>query len=173
MAGVWERLIRSAKSIIRGLLENETQKLLSDESLYTLLCEVECIMNDRPITSNQHSLDDALALTPSMLLTFRRRCLPLPDDDFDPKELYSRRWWRRIQHLASLFWKRWTHEYVPTLLARSKWHSTRPEIKKNDIVLVADVNLPRGEWPLGRVTDLIASSDGLVRTSKFKSVEKT
>ena len=40
----------------------------------------------------------------------------------------------------------------------------RPEIKKNDIVLVADVNLPRGEWPLGRVTDLIASSDGLVRT---------
>ena len=82
MVGVWERLIRSAKSIIRGLLENEIQKLLSDESLYTLLCEVECIMNDRPITSNPHGLDDALALTPSMLLTFRRRCLPLPDDDF-------------------------------------------------------------------------------------------
>ena len=117
--------------------------------------------------------------TPTAWMThwlLRPRCFSLfVDDDYLCQMMmtltrrnYSRRWWRRIQHLASLFWKRWTHEYVPTLLARSRWHSTRPEIKKNDIVLVADINLPRGEWPLGRVTDLIASSDGLVRTVKVQ-----
>ena len=42
----------------------------------------------------------------------------------------------------------------------------KPTIKVNDIVLVDDVNLPRGEWPLGRITKLKPSSDDQVRTVK-------
>ena len=165
MAGVWERLVRSTKSILRALLEKETKKLLTDEGIYTLLCEVEHILNDRPITSNATGLDDAPALTPNMLLTFQRRTTPALDD-YDPREGYAQRWWRHIQHLSAVFWRRFTAEYVPTLITRSKWMRPKPTIKVDDVVLVADINLPRGEWPLGRITELKPSSDGQVRTVK-------
>ena len=85
MAGVWERLVRSTKTILRRLLENETKKLLTDEGLYTLLCEVEFVLNDRPISTNPSGLDDAPALTPNMLLTFQRRTLPALNN-YDPRE---------------------------------------------------------------------------------------
>ena len=87
--------MRSTKSILRALLEKETKKLLTDEGIYTLLCEVEHILNDRPITSNATGLDDALALTPNMLLTFQRRTTPAIHD-YDPQEGYAERWWRHI-----------------------------------------------------------------------------
>ena len=45
--GVWERLIRSTKKILRSLVG---QRELNDESPRTFLVEVEEIMNDRPIT---------------------------------------------------------------------------------------------------------------------------
>ena len=72
MAGVVKRLVRSVKTKLRGILENETKKLLSAEGLYTLLCEVECILNDRPFSMNPTGLDNASALNPNMLLKFRR-----------------------------------------------------------------------------------------------------
>ena len=165
MAGAWERLMRSTKSILLALLETETKKLLTDEGIYTLLCEVEHILNDRPITSNANGLDDAPALTPNMLLTFQRRTTPTLED-YDPREAYATRWWRHIQHLSTVFWRRFTAEYIPTLINRTKWMRPKPTIKVNDIVLVADVNLPRGEWPLGRITELKPSSDDQVRTVK-------
>ena len=173
MAGAWERLIRSTKTIMRGLLEKETKKLLSDEGLYTLLCEIERIMNDRPLTANPTGIDDAPALTPSMLLTFRRRTFPL-SDELDPRELYSKRWWRHVQHLSSVFWRRWKAEYIPSLLNRQKWNRPKEDLKKDDIVLIADVNTPRGEWPLGRITELLPGADGHVRTVKvlFNGSEK-
>ena len=171
MAGVWERLVRSVKMVLRGLLENETKKLLTDEGLYSLLCEVEFILNDRPISSNPTGLDDAPALTPNMLLTFQRRVITRILH-YDPKEAYSKRWWRHIQNLASVFWRRFLYEYIPTLQLRTKWKKLQPSINVGDIVLVSDVNLPRGEWPLGRITEVQPSSDGQVRTVKVFTAGK-
>ena len=49
MGGVWERQIRSARSILGALLKQHGESLI-DESLRTLLVEVEGIINSRPIT---------------------------------------------------------------------------------------------------------------------------
>ena len=49
MGGVWEWQIRSARSILAALLKQQGQSL-NDESLRTLLVEVEWIINLRPIT---------------------------------------------------------------------------------------------------------------------------
>ena len=141
MAGVWERLVCSVKMVLRGLLENETKKLLTNEGLYSLLREVEFILNDRPISSNPTGLDEAPALTPSMLLTFQRRT-STKFENYDPKEAYSQRWWRHIQHLASVIWRRFLNEYIPSLQLRTKWKKLQPSINVGDIVLVSDVNLP-------------------------------
>ena len=164
MAGVWERLIRSTKNILRALLIGESSRLVTDETLSTLLCEVEAIMNDRPLTPNPTSLEDAPALTPSMLLTYQRRPVLSPNL-FDPTDVYSKRWWRQAQHLANVFWRRWIAEYIPTLQLRQKWTHDRPPLKVDDIVLVSEEPAPRGDWPLGRVIDVKLGSDGRPRSA--------
>ena len=88
-----------------------------------------------------------------MLLTFTRRPAT-PLGLFDENDVYSKRWWRRAQHIADVFWKRWLVEYVPTLQPRSKWTREQPSLKKDDIVLVADENSSRCDWPLGRIMEV-------------------
>ena len=163
MAGVWERLIRSTKTLLRTLVNDSSSRLLTDESLTTLLAEVEAILNDRPLTPNPSSVDDAPALTPNMLLTFQRRPA-VPPGTFSPNDQYSRRWWRQAQHLANVFWKRWVAEYLPTLQLRQKWTHQQPELRIDDIVLVCEENTTRGDWPLGRVIELIKGGDNLARS---------
>ena len=161
MAGAWERLIRSTKSILRALLKTETKKLITDEGIYTLLCEVEHILNDRPITSNANGLDDAPALTPNMLLTFQRRTTPTLED-YDPREAYATMWWRHIQHLSTVFWRRFTAEYI------------RPTTVRNGCVLNLRSKsmtlcwLPMSTYRVvnGRLEELKPSSDDQVRTVK-------
>jgi len=46
MGGIWERVIRSVKILFALLSEQR----LTDESLETLLAEVEYILNSRPLT---------------------------------------------------------------------------------------------------------------------------
>ena len=163
MGDVWERLIRSTKTLLRTLVNDSSSKLLTDESLTTLLAEVEAILNDRPLTANPSSVDDAPALTPNMLLTFQRRPTT-PPGTFSSDDQYSRRWWRQAQHLANVFWKRWIHEYLPTLQLRQKWTHQRPELRVDDLVLVCEENTSRGDWPLGRVVELIKGRDDLARS---------
>ena len=63
--GVWERCIRTARKILQALLQMQT---IDDESLSTLLCEVESIMNGRPLTTVSTDQRDLEALTPNHLL---------------------------------------------------------------------------------------------------------
>ena len=57
MGGVWKRQIGSARSILAALLKQQGESL-NDQSLRTLLVEVEEIINSRPITCN--NIGDAL-----------------------------------------------------------------------------------------------------------------
>ena len=42
------------------------------------------------------------------------------------------------------------------------------DLKKNDIVLVQEPNLPRGQWPLGRITETYPRTDGHTRVAKIQ-----
>ena len=49
-------------------------------------------------------------------------------------------------------------------MIRQKWHLSRRNVRKGDIVLVQDSNQIRGKWKLGRVTEAEPSlRDGFVR----------
>ena len=44
----------------------------------------------------------------------------------------------------------------------------RPNLGVDDVVLVADLDCPRSQWPLGRIVEVYPSDDGLVRKVSVK-----
>ena len=84
--GAWERQIRSVRNIMAALMKQHGHSL-DGESLQTLLCEVEAVVNSRPLTTE--SLSDPLSplpLTQSTLLTGKTKLILPP-----PREVSKRR----------------------------------------------------------------------------------
>ena len=164
MGGVWERQVRSIRSILNGLLH---QQRTNDEGLATLMCTVEGIVNGRPITKLSEDPRDALPLTPNHLLLLRSG-QSLPPGHFTTNDLYKRRW-RQVQYLADVFWTRWLKEYLPLLQHRQKWLHPKRNLQVGDLVLVRYENTPRGKWPLGLIVATHPGKDGRVRSVQVKT----
>ncbi|KAL5022237.1 hypothetical protein ScPMuIL_001392 [Solemya velum] len=147
MGGVWERLIRSVRQILRVMLK---EQLVSDETLLTVMAEVEKILNDRPLTFVSDDPDDPRPLTPATLLLLKPNS-SIPETVCVPADGYCKKIWRQAQYLSDLFWRRWINEYLPTLQLRQKWTECNRNFCVNDIVLVIDEKTVRG-W-IWHVTD--------------------
>ncbi|XP_033110274.1 uncharacterized protein LOC117111460 [Anneissia japonica] len=167
MGGVWERQIRTVRSVLEPLLR-ETGTQLDDESFRTLLTEVQNIVNSRPLTTdNLSDHNSPEPLTPNHLLTLKSKILLPPPGIFQRPDLYSRQRWRRVQHLSNEFWYRWRREYFQTLQPRQKWTKPERNLHIGDVVIIKDDNQPRNYWQLGRVDLVYPSDDGLVRKVKL------
>ena len=57
MGGAWERQIRTIRKILCGILEKYDTKI-TDEVIETLFCEVEAMVNSRPITKLSEDVED-------------------------------------------------------------------------------------------------------------------
>ncbi|KAL7880984.1 hypothetical protein SRHO_G00032380 [Serrasalmus rhombeus] len=83
--GAWERLIRSIRKVLNSTLQTQ---YLDEEGLQTVLCEVESILNSRPITQESTDPNDLEALTPNHLLLLKSNpCLP--PGLFQKNDLYA------------------------------------------------------------------------------------
>ena len=112
MGGVWERQIRSARIILEGLLKTHSHSL-NDESLRTLMAEVELIINSRPLTVETISDSKSeIPLSTSNLLTMKTSVVMPPPGEFSKPDAYSKRRWRHVQHIAGEFWSRWRKEFL-------------------------------------------------------------
>ena len=170
MGGVWERQIRTVRNVLQALLEKNSQQL-DDEALRTLMSEVMAVVNGRPLT---YELDDPeqVPLNPNMLLTGKTKVILPPPGEFQKVDLYVRRRWRRVQHLANEFWSRWRKEYLQGLQARPKWNDATVNLREGDIVMIVDNNTPRNEWSVGRIESVEKSDDELVRKAKVRLATK-
>ena len=120
MGGVWERQIRSVRSVLTALLREHSSSL-SDESCRTLLTEAECIVNSRPQTVENLGDSSSLPISPSNILTLKTKVVLPPPGEFQREDSYCRKRWRHVQHLANEFWCRWRKEFLCNLQARQKW----------------------------------------------------
>ena len=115
MGGIWERQIRTTRSVLSSLLlQHGTQ--LDDEALRTLMTDAERIVNCRPLTVE--NLSDPLAsepLTPNHQLTLKTQVVLPPLGKFESLDQYSHKRWRRVQYLANQLWLRWQKEYCAQL----------------------------------------------------------
>ncbi len=119
-----------------------------------------------PCSDDPNDLD---ALTPFMLLTGgQSKTMPIAEHATLPSVDLARanpvKRWLHVQHLTSYFWKRWSKEYLTTLQPRTKHVKEIPNLKVNDMVLLADERLPPLSWPLGRILEVFPGNDGTVRT---------
>lgn len=136
------------------------------------MVEFESLLNSRPLTHVSVKALDPEPITPNHFL-LGRNSPNMPAGVFDDTDLCARKRWREAQILTDHFWRRWLHEYVPNLTERKKWRTPTPQIRPDDVVLVVDENLPRGQWRLGRVVKTFTGEDGQVRTAESKTENGT
>ena len=132
MGGAWERQIRTVRSVLSALLYDHGRQL-DDESLQTLMVEAESIVNSRPLTTDETTCKETPdPLTPNHLLTQKSHVVLPPPGVFQWADLYSRKRWRRVQHLADEFWQRWPKSYLQSLQSRQKWTTCHRNLQVDD-----------------------------------------
>ena len=115
---------------------------------------------------------------------YGRRILPLPevvgnrqaslDHTVSSEDLPRRR--KYLGLLLEHFWRRWSRDYVTELrnLHRQK---SRPgssiAVSEGDVNTVSEDKLPRGQWKLSRVEQLIHGADDRVREAVVKVISKS
>ncbi|XP_029055232.2 uncharacterized protein LOC114882514 [Osmia bicornis bicornis] len=158
--GLWEAAVKAFK---KHLHKTVGDAIFTYEQFYTLIVEIEAILNSRPLTPLSSDPNDFLALSPShFLIGDSLACLPEHDlADIQTNKLSL---WQHIQKIKQHFWKRWQTEYLQELHTRSKWHTGNSTgIKEGILVTIRDVNSPPLQWQLGRVVAVHPGEDNIVR----------
>lgn len=163
--GLWEAGVRSIKGHLRKTLGTTIGTF---EEYATLLAQIECCLNSRPLNYISNDIKDPEVLTPGhFLVGHALNALPEPSY-IDSKICLSERW-KNLQKTLQHFWKRWSREYLHQLQTRPKWQSVKTNIKEGDIVIIKNELLPTAEWPLGIVTRVIPGPDKLVRVADIRT----
>jgi hypothetical protein len=161
--GWWERVVGMVKVLLRQILGRAS---LSYEELSIVMCDVECVINSRPLTHLSVSPEDLVALSPNLFLIDDKpyqACL----DAVNSKSLNRRLQYR--QQLKNDLRKRFRDEYLGLLVHRNTKKVSEHRIRVGDVVLVGCDNKKRLEWPLARVTELFPGRDGVERVAKLKT----
>ena len=167
--GVWEREVHSVKSALRTTFGAQ---MVTEEVLRTVLIEIEGILNSKPLGYVSSDIADVDPVTPNLLIMGRHDAA-LPLVSYPDSDLHSKRRWRHAQILSDHFWKHYIKSYLPSLQTRHKWLQDKPDLQLNSIVMIVDSQLPRALWPVGKVTRLLPSKDGHIRTAAVTVKDKS
>jgi len=122
MGGVWERQIQTARRILDTLLREHGSRL-NEDSLQTLLCEVEFIINWRQFSIISSDGQDPVSLSTNQILTIKANIvLPTPGNS------------SAMMFTSADIGVEFSKEYLPTLQKRpnssrtmkgAAWRSTK------------------------------------------------
>ncbi|XP_043258045.1 uncharacterized protein LOC122400588 [Colletes gigas] len=168
--GLWEAAVKSFKRHLHKTIGDAT---FTYEQFYTLIVEIEAILNSRPLTPLSSDPNDFLALSPShFLIGDSLACLP--EHDLVDIQINKLSLWQHIQKIKQHFWKRWQVEYLQELHTRSKWHTgNNTGIKEGILVSIKDANSPPLQWQLGRVVAVHPGEDNVVRVVTVRTPHST
>ena len=104
--GLWEAVVKSTKFHLKRVMGAQC---LTYEELHTILCQVECCLNSRPLLPlSSHSEDGIEVITPRHFLV-GRHLQGLTDYNHTADKLPLL---KRCQALTQHFWKHWSQEYL-------------------------------------------------------------
>ncbi|UYV62603.1 hypothetical protein LAZ67_2001287, partial [Cordylochernes scorpioides] len=143
------------------------QTSLGYEELSTVMCDVESLMNTRPLTYLTEESEDLAPLTPSLFLHEVRE-VGVPDLDLIDNQTLSRKY-QYIKRVREDLRERFRIEYFGFLRQETRRLKTTIPLKVGDMVLIGQESLKRLHWPLARIIQLYPGKDGLVRVAKVKT----
>ena len=164
MGGIWESLVKSVKRSLQVIIRN---KLFTEECLPAFLCEVESILNQRPLSPISDDVNDLKALTPShFIIGTYENTVP---GVFHKQVIDYCQKWRSVQAAVDVFWNRWKKEYLPSLNLRKRWTQNNRNFRVGDLVIISSHDVPQSYWPMGRIIEVYPGQDCVVRSIKLKT----
>lgn len=163
--GLYERAIKSAKHHLKRVAGSRNYTF---EQFNTIICQIEAILNSRPLMPLSQDTSDYSYLTPGHFLV---GC-PLnsyPEENLENTPTHRLRLWRLCEQARQHFWRAWSNEYLSTFNKRTKWMKELPNIKEGMIVLLRDNNTSPLFWPMGRVSKVYIGSDSKVRVVQVRT----
>ena len=179
MGACWERLIKTVKQCLYKSIGRNT---LSYVNFITLLSDIQLAINNRPLTyrdkDNQleivtpNSLISTYSSFPSLIIS-EENLICSPDENYQEKLAGS------LEHrdaLINKFRLEWFNNYLLSLRGkhRDSFYLKELHSHKNSylyvgsVVLVKHPTRSRSYWSLGRIVELTAGDDGLVRIVKVR-----
>lgn len=165
--GCWERMIGLVKKILHTALHEQAPQV---ETLNAILLDAEFLINSRPLTDVSVHSGDEEPITPNHFLLGGCGLVATPSV---LDQVCLRGQWNLQQQITNGLWKRWCREYIPSLVKREKWYDQGRQLKVGDVVVFGEEGLGRGIWAKGRVNEVIAGPDGIVRSAKVATVGGT
>ncbi|EYB96025.1 hypothetical protein Y032_0154g2997 [Ancylostoma ceylanicum] len=180
MGGVWERLVGSVK---KALNKSIGRRKLTFADMCTVITRIEAILNTRPLTKCDPEDLTKIPLRPVDFLQGNVK-FSIPDTnvderdpEFDPSFIQTEKQaleaLRFSEKIADKFWETWKIQYLVSLREIEKInykqprHTSRSIPELGEIVLIEQDLIPRGNWPYGKVVELISSADNLIRSAKI------
>ncbi|UYV64990.1 hypothetical protein LAZ67_3002675 [Cordylochernes scorpioides] len=161
--GFWERMVRTIKEMLIKMLGHRKLKYVQ---LQTALCEIESIINNRPLTYVSEDDNDLKPLTPNEFLQNDPESSFPEFENLKPEMLHTR--YRELGQLKRELKQIFLKEYLGALIQKSE-NIDRRQLKVGDVVLIGQENLKRMFWPKGRIVNLIPGKDGIVRVAHVKT----
>lgn len=165
--GLWEAGVKSVKTHLFRVIG---EQVLTFEEFYTVLVQIEAILNSRPLCAISSDPNDDSVLTPGHFLTLEP-LTSVPDPDLGDIKLGRLGRFELIQRIQQEYWRRWHSEYLHTLMQRSKWTDPATPINIGTVVLLKDDLAPPLKWPRGRVTQLHTGADGVTRVVTVQTTQ--
>ncbi|XP_018358512.1 PREDICTED: uncharacterized protein LOC108758196 [Trachymyrmex cornetzi] len=166
--GLWEAAVKSAKHHMTRIVG---KALLTFEEMQTIFCEIEAILNSRPLAPLSSDPNDLAYLSPGHFLV-GTALNGLPGSDLSNINENKLLRWQRLEQTRQHFWRRWSNEYLNSLQARTKWMINKgTQLSIDQLVLIKQQNLPPLQWVLGRVQEIHPGPDGIARAATVKTVK--
>ncbi|XP_055842511.1 uncharacterized protein LOC129909455 [Episyrphus balteatus] len=158
--GLWEAGVKSIKYHLKRVIGTST---LTYEEISTLLCQIEAVLNSRPLCPLTNDPDDLEPLTPGHFLIGEQLFSP-PESNLIDTTISPLNRFDLIQKMKQGFVKRWKKDYIGRLQSRPKWLKMERNVGINDLVIIKNDQIPSIQWQLGRIVAVHPGLDNVTVT---------
>lgn len=159
-AGLAEAAVKSMKFHLKRIIQNY---VLTYEQLNTVLCQIEAVLNSRPLLPvTAEKVDDFSYLTPGHFL-IGTSLTSYPENNTNDIPVNRLKFWEICNKVRTQFWNVWHKYYLNVLQSRPKWRDSVNNIKVGNLVILREPNSPPLSWPMARIVKVYPGPDGKVR----------
>lgn len=166
--GLWEAGVKSLKYHLKRIVGDVA---LTFEELYTVITQIEAVLNSRPLCPMSSDISDLNYLSPGHFL-IGTQMTSYPEKNYTDINPYRLKFWELCTKLKKNLWNVWYKDYLTQLQNRNKWKLDNVNLKIGDLVIVRMSNVTPMKWPMGRIVKVIPGPDGRVRVAHVKMSDK-